>query len=130
LVAANPHNLPPQFRTHTPPKIQVASLYWPLHKFGNQCGARTHDPQNKSPMLYRQWFHVHFVSYNRTVSIVTTRNTTQQVASKMFRSVVCCDSGKGPNKNNWQNRFHCVCVHCDAQFWISMWCQSWYSICV
>jgi len=32
--------------------------------------------------------------------IVTTRITTQQVVSKMFCVVVCCDSGKGPNKNN------------------------------
>jgi len=30
----------------------------------------------------------------------STRNTTQQVASKMFCSVVCFDGGKGPNKNN------------------------------
>jgi hypothetical protein len=46
------------------------------------------------------WLHVHFVSYNRPFSIVTTRNTTQQVASKMFCGVLYCDDGKGPNKNN------------------------------
>jgi len=81
-----------------------------------------------SVMLYWQWFHVHFISYYRTVSNVTTHNTTQQVASKIFCAIVCCDSRKGPNKNDWQNSFHSVCVLFDVQFWISMRCQSWYSI--
>jgi hypothetical protein len=26
----------------------------------------------------------------------------------MFCGVLYCDDGKGPNKNNWQNSFHCV----------------------
>lgn len=74
------------------------------------------------------WLHVHFVTYNRTFSIVTTRNTRQQVASKMFCSDLCCGDGKGPNKNEWQNIFHCVCVFSDVQFWISVCRQSWYSM--
>jgi hypothetical protein len=50
------------------------------------------------------------------------------VASRKFCGVACCDSGKGPNKNNWQNMFHCVCVLFDVQFWISVCWQSWYSM--
>ena len=33
-------------------------------------------------------------------SVVTTCNTIQQVASKMYCVVVCCDGAEGPNKNN------------------------------
>lgn len=41
-----------------------------------------------------------FCQLQQDFSIITTRNTTQQVASKMYFVVVCCDGAKVPNKNN------------------------------